>query len=59
LKGKVDKEGCTTFSKLLNKDSELQNLVDNYFIPLLFLSQEQKVNIWQDDFFSEIFIKII
>jgi len=59
LKVKVDKEGCTTFSKLLNNDFELQNLVDNCFIPLLFLSQEQKVNIWQDDFFSEIFIKII
>jgi len=59
LEKKADKEGCLTFSKLFDVNYVSQDLVEDYFIPLLFLSQEQKVNVWQEDFFSEIFIKII
>ncbi len=65
LEKDVDSEGCITFSKLTNGNgnddgtSGPQDLVDNYFIPLLFLSQEKKVNIWQEKLFSEIFIKLL
>ncbi|MDD3975558.1 MAG: segregation/condensation protein A [Candidatus ainarchaeum sp.] len=58
LKKNVDEVGCITFS-FLAKDISNLDLVDNFFIPLLFLNQDKKVNIWQEDFFSEIFIKIL
>jgi len=63
LSNTVDSEGCITFSKLISKNLDLQDkselIINNFFVPLLFLSQDQKINIWQDDFFSEIFIKIL
>ncbi len=59
IKVKADKEGCLTFKKLLSLESSNFEVVNNLFIPLLFLYQDQKINVWQDDFFSEIFIKVI
>ena len=58
LKNNIDEVGCTTFS-LLAKDVSNLDLVDNFFIPLLFLNQDKKVNVWQEEFFSEIFIKVL
>jgi len=54
-----DKEGCLVFSKLQERTKDPFEVIEFYFVPLLFLSQEQKVNVWQDDFFSEIFIKVL
>lgn len=59
LKDEKDKEGCLVFSKLQERTKDPFEIIEFYFIPLLFLSQEKRVNIWQDDFFSEIFIKLI
>jgi segregation and condensation protein A len=62
LSKNIDSEGCIVFSKLISKNlgfDRSQSIVDDYFVPLLFLSQDRKVNIWQDDFFDEIFIKLI
>jgi segregation and condensation protein A len=61
LKNNVDRDGCITFSNLIKNNNSFEpfNLVNNYFIPLLFLSQDKKINIWQDDFFSDIFIKLL
>jgi segregation and condensation protein A len=59
IKKEADLEGCLTFKKLFCENFSNYDVVNNFFIPLLFLSQDQKINVWQDDFFSEIFIKVI
>ncbi len=59
IKKEADKEGCLTFKNLFSKNIDNFDIVNNLFIPLLFLHQDQKINVWQDDFFSEIFIKVI
>ncbi len=59
IKESADNDGCLTFKNLFSKDFTNFDVVNNLFIPLLFLSQDQKINVWQDDFFSEIFIKLI
>jgi segregation and condensation protein A len=59
IKKEADIEGCLTFKKLFSNNVSNFDVVNNLFIPLLFLHQDQKINVWQDDFFSEIFIKII
>ncbi len=52
----VDETGLTLFSRVVS-GKEIVQIVDS-FIPLLFLANKQKVNIWQDDFFGEIFIAL-
>jgi len=59
LKDEKDKEGCLVFSKLQERTKDPFEIIEFYFVPLLFLSQEQKINVWQDDFVSEIFIKVL
>ena len=59
LKQEVDSEGCTMFSKFKESVNNKLELIDSYFIPLLFLVRDNRVNIWQDSFFSEIFIKVL
>jgi len=59
IKNQADSEGCLTFKKLFSKNISNFDVVNNLFIPLLFLHQEEKINVWQDDFFSEIIIKVI
>jgi segregation and condensation protein A len=59
IKKEADLEGCLIFKKLFCENFSNYDVVNNFFIPLLFLSQDQKINVWQDDFFSEIFIKVI
>ena len=59
IKSNSDNDGCTTFKKLFSNEVSNFDIVNNFFIPLLFLYQDEKINVWQDDFFSEIFIKII
>lgn len=59
IKNYADTEGCLTFTKLFFTDINNYDIVNTLFIPLLFLYQEERVNVWQDDFFSEIFIKTI
>ncbi|MFH0906456.1 MAG: segregation/condensation protein A, partial [archaeon] len=59
LKKQVDSEGCALFSVLTKSTKDPFEKIDNYFMPLLFLTSEEKINIWQDAFFSEIFIKVL
>jgi chromatin segregation and condensation protein Rec8/ScpA/Scc1 (kleisin family) len=47
------------FSKFTKKEKDSYLIVENYFIPLLFLVQDKKVDAWQEEFFSEIFIKVL
>ncbi|MCK4883485.1 MAG: segregation/condensation protein A, partial [Candidatus Diapherotrites archaeon] len=57
VKENLDSEGLTNFSTIL-ESNEPEEKVSKFF-PLLYLMNENKVNLWQDDFFGEIFISII
>ncbi len=59
LRDEIDQEGCLVFSKLQERTKDPFEIIEFYFMPLLFLSQDKKINVWQDDFFSEIFIKVL
>ena len=52
-----DVEGLVMFSRLA-KDKNVSDLVAT-FVALLFLHNDGKVNMWQDDFFGEIFIALV
>ncbi|HOD89518.1 MAG TPA: segregation/condensation protein A [archaeon] len=55
----IDSEKCTCFSELRKTVDDPQKMIDFLFVPLLFLNQHNKINIWQDDFFSDIYIKVL
>lgn len=57
VKQNVDSTGLVLFSALA-AGKKPQEVVD-IFIPLLFLSNKETVNMWQEDFFGEIFISIV
>lgn len=53
----VDKKGLVTFSQLLGERTR-ENIVFT-LLPLLFLAQNGKVNIFQEKFFGEIFVQLL
>ncbi len=53
---KADSTGMVLFSRLVEGKNPLE-IIDT-FIPCLFLSNKQKINMWQEEFFGEIFISI-
>ncbi len=55
IKELVDSEGLVLFSTL-TEDSD-EHLIET-FIPLLFLNNENKINLWQEEWFGEIFISL-
>ncbi|MFA5077022.1 MAG: segregation/condensation protein A [Candidatus Micrarchaeia archaeon] len=57
VKGKVDGEGWTTFSQLLDGGG-VEEMVYT-LLPLLHLCQRRMVDLKQDEFFGEIFVKKI
>ena len=59
IKNNVDDYNMVLFSKFTKEEKNSFHIVENYFIPLLFLVQDRKIDAWQEDFFSEIFIKIL
>ncbi len=52
---KVDSQGLVTFSRLVSEKDSVVSIVRT-FIPCLFLTNKGKINMWQEDFFGEIFI---
>jgi len=56
VKSSSDSEGLATFSSLLKEDSGKEKVYT--LLPLLFLSQSGKINIFQEKFFGEIFIQL-
>ncbi len=58
IKEKVDSEGMVLFSALTNGNGNPENLIET-FIPLLFLNNENKINLWQEEWFGEIFISLM
>ncbi|HOW29419.1 MAG TPA: segregation/condensation protein A [archaeon] len=59
IKQNADNYNMVLFSKFTKKEKDSYLIVENYFIPLLFLVQDKKVDAWQEEFFSEIFIKVL
>jgi len=57
VQSKADAEGLVTFSGLLKDDSRQEKIYT--LLPLLFLSQSGRVNIFQEKFFGEIFVQIL
>lgn len=57
VKKNADNEGLTNFSTII-ESNEPEEKVSKFF-PLLYLMNDNKINLWQDDFFGEIFIALI
>ncbi|MFH1751415.1 MAG: ScpA family protein [archaeon] len=52
-----DSQGLVLFSRLLEEDNAEEKV--GCFIPLLFLYNENKINLWQEEFFGEIFVSVL
>lgn len=59
IRANADNYKMVLFSSFTKKEKDPYQVVENYFIPLLFLVQDKKIDAWQEEFFSEIFIKIL
>ena len=57
IKQCVDAEGLVLFSRLAEKKSPVELI--SVFLSLLFLTNDGRISLWQDAFFSEIFISLI
>ncbi|MFH1664495.1 MAG: ScpA family protein [archaeon] len=56
IKQKADSQGMLLFSALIDGNNS-EHLID-IFIPLLFLNNENKINLWQEEWLGEIFISL-
>lgn len=56
IKSKADSTGMLLFSHLVEGKKPAE-IIDT-FVPCLFLANKQKINIWQEEFFGEIFISL-
>jgi segregation and condensation protein A len=59
IKDNADNYNMVLFSSFTKSEKDPFLVIENYFIPLLFLVQDKKIDAWQEEFFSEIFIKIL
>jgi len=57
VKGKADAKGLVTFSQLAGRMTR-ENVV-YALLPLLFLAQNGKINLFQEKFFGEIFVQLL
>jgi len=46
------------FSRLLNGNSKDVNEIVYTFLTVLYLANKERITVWQDDFFGEIFISL-
>jgi len=58
IKTKVDSQGIVLFNDLLSERENLDVLVET-FLPVLFLMNNGKIIAYQNEFFGEIFVKLI
>ncbi|MDD5163270.1 MAG: segregation/condensation protein A [Candidatus ainarchaeum sp.] len=56
IQKKADSQGITRFSQLITGKNPVEMV--NVFIPMLFLTNKGKINIWQEEFWREIFIAL-
>ena len=57
IKKNADSQGLILFSTLIKQKSKTESVVRT-FISCLFLTNKGKINMWQDDFFGEIFLSL-
>jgi segregation and condensation protein A len=53
----ADAEGLVLFSRLVEGKTALELI--SIFVALLFLTNESKITLWQDEFFGELFVSLI
>ena len=53
---RIDSQGMVLFSQLLNGNHTANDAI-NVFIPLLFLANKGQLQVWQEEFWNEIFIR--
>ena len=58
IKKSADREGVTTFARISNGFGDVESMLLDLFVPLLFLANMNKVMLMQEEFFNEIFIKL-
>lgn len=56
IKNKADSQGFLVFSRLVENKKPFE--IINYFLACLFLANKEQINLWQDEFFGEIFISL-
>ena len=56
VRQRADSQGLVTFSQLLDHKTPLEMI--SVFIPLLFLFNKEKISMWQEQFWQEIFISL-
>jgi chromatin segregation and condensation protein Rec8/ScpA/Scc1 (kleisin family) len=57
VKQRCDSQGIALFSQLVNGSKTPTQIIQT-FIPLLFLANKGTVNLWQEEFWQEIFISL-
>ncbi len=57
IQQRCDSQGIVLFSQLINGNKAPVQIIQT-FIPLLFLANKGKVNLWQEEFWQEIFISV-
>ena len=58
INSNLDSYGLTTFSALATNFANMDGILINLFIPLLFLAQNERIMLAQEEFFGDIIIKI-
>jgi chromatin segregation and condensation protein Rec8/ScpA/Scc1 (kleisin family) len=58
LANSADRDGLATFGGISKGFGSVESIILDLFMPLLFLSQNGKVLLLQEEFFNEIFIKL-
>ncbi len=58
VKKSADREGVTTFARVSSGFGNMESMLLDLFVPLLFLAHMKKVMLMQEEFFNEIFIKL-
>ncbi|MEM0149745.1 MAG: ScpA family protein [Candidatus Micrarchaeaceae archaeon] len=58
LANSVDRKGFSTFGGMSKGFDSVESIILDLFVPLLFLAQNGKVVLIQEEFFNEIFIKL-
>ena len=56
IKNKADSQGFLVFSRLVESKKPFE--IINYFLACLFLANKGNINIWQEEFFGEIFLSL-
>ncbi|MDE1856837.1 MAG: segregation/condensation protein A [Candidatus Micrarchaeota archaeon] len=59
IRSNLDTEGLTTFAHISSRHYSPDNVMLDLFVPLLFLNHKRRISIWQEEFFGEIFIKVM